>query len=65
MKVGDKVSLGPTTICSVVGSLQIHHHEYKEVYPGDHIGLSLRGVGVKEIERGFVLCDTIRPGNFV
>ena len=59
MKVGDKVVIVPGRegkgVKGEVKSIEMHHEQIQEAIPGDNIGLSVRGIGKKDIARGDVL----------
>lgn len=35
----------------------MHHEKVDEAYPGDNVGLSIRGFSVKDFKRGYVFSD--------
>ncbi|MEK6863574.1 MAG: translation elongation factor EF-1 subunit alpha, partial [Nanoarchaeota archaeon] len=59
MKVGDKVTVVPGRegkgISGEVKTIEMHHEDVKEAYPGDNIGFNVRGIGKTDIARGDVL----------
>jgi len=65
MKVGQKVKVLPgrsgTGIEGEVKSIEMHHEQYKEAPCGFNIGISIKGVGKKDIARGDVICDAAHP----
>ncbi|MDO8516851.1 MAG: translation elongation factor EF-1 subunit alpha [Nanoarchaeota archaeon] len=69
MKVGQKIIILPgrtgTGVLGEVRSVEMHHEQMKEGEAGDNVGVSLRGVGKKDIARGDVLCDAAFPAKIV
>jgi elongation factor 1-alpha len=65
MKVGDKVIAVPGRegkgIVGEVKSIEMHHEQMQEAFPGDNIGLNVRGFGKKDIARGDVLGPSDAP----
>jgi elongation factor 1-alpha len=62
MKVGDKVIVVPGRegkgISGDVKTIEMHHEQMQEAFPGDNIGFNVRGIGKKDIARGDVLGRT-------
>ncbi len=69
MKVGQKVIVLPgrsgTGITGEVRSIEAHHEQLKEAEAGDNVGISIRGVGKKDMARGDVICDSANPAKIV
>ncbi|MEM4325689.1 MAG: translation elongation factor EF-1 subunit alpha [Candidatus Pacearchaeota archaeon] len=65
MKVGQKVIILPGRtgkgIEGEVRSIEMHHEALSEARAGDNVGVNIRGVGKKDIERGDVICDVGKP----
>ena len=59
MKVGQKVIAMPGRegkgVPGEVKSIEMHHEQHKEAYPGDNVGINVRGFGKKDIARGDVI----------
>lgn len=59
MKVGQKVVAVPGRegkgVNGEVKSIEAHHEQHKEAYPGDNVGINVRGFGKKDIARGDVI----------
>ena len=59
MKVGQKVVAVPGRegkgVPGEVKSIEAHHEQHKEAYPGDNVGINVRGFGKKDIARGDVI----------
>ncbi len=59
MKVGQKVMAMPGRegkgVPGEVKSIEMHHEQHKEAYPGDNVGINVRGFGKKDIARGDVI----------
>jgi len=54
MKKNDKIIFQPANVSGEVKSIEMHHEEVPEAYPGDNIGWNVRGVSKKDIRRGDV-----------
>lgn len=69
MKVGQKVIVLPGRtgkgIEGEVKSIEMHHESMSEALAGDNVGISIRGVGKKDIARGDVICDAAKPSSVV
>jgi len=65
MKPGQKIIVLPgrtgTGIEGEVKTIEMHHEQLSEALPGDNVGINVRGVGKKDIERGDVICDAANP----
>ncbi|MCC7574901.1 translation elongation factor EF-1 subunit alpha [Candidatus Woesearchaeota archaeon] len=61
MKVGQKVIAVPGRegkgVPGEVKSIEMHHEQHREAYPGDNVGINVRGFGKKDIARGDVIGD--------
>lgn len=59
MKVGQKVVAVPGRegkgVPGEVKSIEMHHEQFQEAVPGDNIGISVKGFGKKDIQRGDVI----------
>jgi len=59
MKVGQKVVAVPGRegkgVPGEVKSIEMHHEQFKEAIPGDNVGISVKGFGKKDIQRGDVI----------
>lgn len=69
MKVGQKVKIVPGRtgkgIEGEVRTIEMHHESLQEAIAGDNVGVNIRGVGKKDIERGDVICDASNPAPVV
>ncbi len=69
MKVGQKVIVLPgrsgTGISGEIRSIEAHHEQLKEAEAGDNVGISIRGVGKKDMARGDVICEINHPISIV
>ena len=69
MKIGQKVIILPgrsgTGVTGEVRSIEAHHEQLKEGEAGDNVGVSIRGIGKKDIARGDVICDASAPASIV
>ena len=65
MKIGQKVKVLPgrtgTGIDGEVKTIEMHHETIPQADAGDNVGISVRGVGKKDIARGDVICDAADP----
>ena len=61
MKVGQKVSFQPSNVNGEVKSIEMHHEQMQEAYPGDNVGFNVRGVTKEQIRRGDVLGPAEAP----
>src|SRR3989338_2835103 len=65
MKVGMKVIILPgRTGKGIEGELktiEMHHESMPQAEAGDNVGISIRGVGKKDVARGDVVCDAAHP----
>lgn len=65
MKMGQKVKVLPgrtgTGIDGEVKTIEMHHETIDQADAGDNVGISVRGVGKKDIARGDVICDAAEP----
>lgn len=59
LKPGDKVAAVPgregKMILGEVKTVEMHHEQMKQAIPGDNVGLSCKGFGKKDLQRGDVL----------
>ncbi len=62
LKVGDKVIVVPARdgkgVTGEVKSIEMHHEQMQSAEPGDNVGISVRGIGKKDVARGDVLGHT-------
>lgn len=69
MVVGQKVIILPARtgrgISGEVKTIEMHHESLKEAVAGDNIGINIRGVGKKDIERGDVIGPAENPPTVV
>src|SRR3990167_8861890 len=65
MKKGSKVLVLPgRTGKGIEGELrtrEMHHEQMDEALAGDNVGINIRGVGKKDIQRGDVVCGADKP----
>jgi elongation factor 1-alpha len=59
MKINDKIIVVPGRegkgVHGEIKSIEMHHEQIKQAEPGDNVGLSVRGIGKKDITRGDVM----------
>lgn len=69
LKVGQKVIAMPGRegkgVPGEVKSIEMHHEQLKEAYPGDNVGFNVRGFGKKDIARGDVVGPAENPPTVV
>jgi len=65
LKAGDKVIINPPQIKTVAASIEMHHQKLEAAYPGDNIGINLKGVAVADIKRGDVIGHETNPPTVV
>jgi elongation factor 1-alpha len=65
MKVGDKVVVVPGRegkgVKGEIKSIEMHHEQMQQAEPGDNVGLSVRGIGKKDVARGDVMGHEDNP----
>ena len=54
MKKGMKVSFMPANKDGEIKSIEMHHEEIPQAFPGDNVGFNVRGIGKGDIRRGDV-----------
>ena len=59
LKVGDDVIIMPANKGGKVNSIEMHHEPLQEAYPGDNIGINIKGLAAEDVRRG----DVIGPAN--
>jgi elongation factor 1-alpha len=69
MKPGQKVIVLPGRsgkgVPGEIKTVEMHHEQMPEAIAGDNVGISMRGVGKKDIARGDVVCDANSPAPIV
>ena len=69
MKVNDKVIIVPARegkgVVGEVKTIEMHHEQITQAEPGDNVGFSVRGIGIKDIARGDVLGHVSSPPTVV
>jgi elongation factor 1-alpha len=61
MRKNDKIIFEPAGVTGEVKSIEMHHEEVPEAFPGDNIGWNVRGVSKKDIRRGDVCGSAEKP----
>jgi elongation factor 1-alpha len=61
MKVGQKVVFQPSDVAGEIKSIEMHHEQMQEAFPGDNVGFNVRGVTKEQIRRGDVLGGADKP----
>lgn len=69
MKPGQKVVILPGRsgkgVQGEIKTIEAHHETLPEAEAGDNVGVSIRGVGKKDVARGDVVCDAAKPAPIV
>ncbi|CAK85070.1 unnamed protein product (macronuclear) [Paramecium tetraurelia] len=55
---GMVIQFAPSGIASEVKSIEMHHQDHPEAIPGDNVGFNVKGVSVKDLQRGYVASDS-------
>jgi elongation factor 1-alpha len=58
LKPGMVVTFAPVNLTTEVKSVEMHHEQMPEAFPGDNVGFNVKNVSVKDIRRGFVAGDS-------
>jgi elongation factor 1-alpha len=58
IKPGMVVVFAPAGVQTEVKSVEMHHEQMEEAFPGDNVGFNVKNVSVKDIKRGMVCGDT-------
>ncbi|PSD67951.1 translation elongation factor EF-1 subunit alpha, partial [Acinetobacter pittii] len=58
IKPGMVVTFAPSNVTTEVKSVEMHHQQLPEGFPGDNVGFNVKNVSVKEIRRGNVAGDS-------
>ncbi|MEI6731401.1 MAG: EF-Tu/IF-2/RF-3 family GTPase, partial [archaeon] len=65
MKVGQKVIILPGRsgkgVLGEVRSVEMHHEQLPQAEAGDNVGINIKGIGKKDVQRGDVVCDAAKP----
>ncbi|MBI5148667.1 translation elongation factor EF-1 subunit alpha [Candidatus Pacearchaeota archaeon] len=69
MKPGMKVVVLPSRtgkgVEGEVKTIEMHHEQLPEAIAGDNVGISIRGIGKKDIARGDVICEAARAPHVI
>jgi len=57
LKPGMTVIFAPVGLSTEVKSIEMHHEQILEAFPGDNVGFNVKSLSVKDIRRGFVAGD--------
>ncbi|AEH59897.1 elongation factor Tu domain 2 protein [Methanosalsum zhilinae DSM 4017] len=57
INIKDKLSVFPTSKEIEIRSIQIHDEDKKQAFTGDRVGLALKNIQSKEIERGYIISE--------
>ncbi|KAF4124555.1 elongation factor 1-alpha [Geosmithia morbida] len=58
LKPGMVVTFAPANVTTEVKSVEMHHEQLQEGFPGDNVGFNVKNVSVKDIRRGNVASDS-------
>ena len=58
LKPGMVVTFGPMNTTTEVKSVEMHHEQVAEAFPGDNVGFNVKNLSVKDIKRGYVASDS-------
>merc|ERR1712038_1052322 len=58
LKPGMSVTFAPAMLSTEVKSVEMHHESMEEAVPGDNVGSNIKGLSVKQINRGNVASDS-------
>lgn len=65
MKIGQKVIILPGRsgkgVSGEVRTIEMHHEQLAQGEAGDNVGISIKGIGKKDVARGDVVCDAAKP----
>ncbi|PIN93378.1 translation elongation factor EF-1 subunit alpha [Candidatus Pacearchaeota archaeon CG10_big_fil_rev_8_21_14_0_10_31_24] len=65
MKAGQKIVILPGRsgkgVPGEVRSVEMHHETLTQAEAGDNVGVSIKGIGKKDVARGDVVCDAAKP----
>ncbi len=69
LKPGDKITIVPGRegkgVSCEVKSIEMHHEQLKEAVPGDNVGINVRGLEKKDVDRGDVIGLSTNPPTLV
>merc|ERR1712210_200379 len=54
LKPGMNIRFAPTGLAAECKSVEMHHEQLPEANPGDNVGFNIKGLNVKQINRGNV-----------
>jgi len=57
VRPGMQIIFAPAGIVAEVKSIEMHHEQLPEAFPGDNVGMHVKNVAVKDLRRGFVASD--------
>lgn len=58
LKPGMMVLFTPSNLSTEVKSIEMHHENLPEAFPGDNVGFNIKNIAVKDLKRGYVTSDT-------
>ncbi|HID60615.1 MAG TPA: translation elongation factor EF-1 subunit alpha [Hadesarchaea archaeon] len=61
LKVGDRVIFEPAGKTGEVRSIEMHHEQIQQAWPGDNVGFNVRGISKGEVKRGHVAAHVNKP----
>jgi len=57
IKPGMSICFGPVDKVTDCKSVEMHHEQMTQAFPGDNVGFNIKNVSVKELRRGYVASD--------
>eukprot|EP01105_Mastigella_eilhardi_P015820 TRINITY_DN3621_c0_g1_i2.p1 TRINITY_DN3621_c0_g1~~TRINITY_DN3621_c0_g1_i2.p1 ORF type:complete len:1898 (+),score=453.80 TRINITY_DN3621_c0_g1_i2:680-5695(+) len=58
---GSKVVIMPQNLACSVGTIEVHHNNMTDVVAGDAVGINLKNIALRDLDRGAVICDAAQP----
>merc|ERR1712176_1734579 len=58
LKPGMNIRFAPTGLSAECKSVEMHHEQMEQAVPGDNVGFNIKGLSIKQINRGNVASDS-------
>jgi len=58
LKPGMVVTFAPPQVTTEVKSVEMHHSQLTEAFPGDNVGFNVKNISIKDVKRGNVASDS-------